>query len=75
VADDGLGVGVQVVGVVEAQPFIEEVAPSAFPVVPGEALRQVGAQRVDGDLQDQPGRLCGCRHRQGGEGQQQGRSQ
>jgi hypothetical protein len=62
-ADDGLGVGVRVMGVVVTQPLVEQVAPPTLAVVAGEALRQVGAQGVDGDLQDQPRRLGDCRRR------------
>ena len=52
-ADDGLGVGVPVMGVLEDGALLVQVAEAALAEAIVDAARQVAAQLVDGDLKDQ----------------------
>ena len=54
VPHNGLGVGVSVVGVCEDNPFLEQVSETAFAHAVEIPPRQVAAQLVDGDLENQP---------------------
>ena len=62
VADDGLGVGVLVVGVGVVHALVHEIAEPAVTVQVGVAPGQIAAQRVDRDLQHQPRLLRRSRH-------------
>jgi hypothetical protein len=57
VADDGFGVGVQVVGVTVYRPLVAQVIETIFAEIFGIEVEQVTAQSVHGDLQDQTWRI------------------
>jgi hypothetical protein len=54
VADDGLGVGVLVVGVGVVDTLVHQVAEAAVAEQVCIAVGQIAAQGVDGDLQHKP---------------------
>ena len=55
--DDGLRVGMGMVGVVVVDTLLEQVAQPAFAEPVEVARRQVAPELVDGDLQNEPGFL------------------
>jgi hypothetical protein len=57
VADDGLRVGVQVVGVGVDHAFVPQIFEASAAQVRPVAIHQITAQAVDGDLEDQPRRF------------------